>query len=100
MEPGESPKHAALRELCEETAICTEVGNVRLISVRRRFCMFVGEIESEERPQLDEEHTAYEWAPVLQAPDPLHPGLEELLCRPAYQVNLAEWFHAHSRFLD
>lgn len=79
VERGENPLEAAARELQEET------GYIGRVSVDNRACqlgdyvLFRGSVPREFTVRLSHEHTDSIWLPVGHFPEPLHPGLRELL---------------------
>lgn len=79
IEAGESARLAARREVWEETGILY-VGDLLPIGVAGNgFQAFAAELHAQVVPVLNEEHTAYVWAPFDGLPSPLHPSMVELL---------------------
>lgn len=79
IEAGETARLAARREVWEETGILY-VGPLLPLSVADNgFQGFAAELPAEVVPVLNEEHTAYVWAPFDNLPTPLHPSMIELL---------------------
>lgn len=85
IEDGETPEQAAVRECLEETGYECKGGpgapHTRRIADGVDFTTFMQRIDEPFVPTLDEEHTAYTWAPVDSPPRPLHPGVEIALAR-------------------
>jgi len=83
VEPGETPEQAALRECQEEIGFN---GDVTLRPAYEShsddgfvFFTFIGVINKEFIPTLNDEHTDYVWAKFEEPPHPLHPGCQEYL---------------------
>ncbi len=78
LEPGEVAEEAALREAAEEVGAIPDgerrpVRRVTLAGVD--FTTFVQEVDAPFKPTLNDEHTAWTWAPITAPPEPLHPGV-------------------------
>lgn len=84
IEDGETAEEAAERELREELGPSPH-GKPRLLTRRVKdgidFTTFVAKVEDEFIPTLDAEHTAWCWADLSGAPQPLHPGVMVALAR-------------------
>lgn len=83
-EDDEMPWQTAIRETNEEVGDCgMEPRGMRLMDHRLMdnvgFTTYGYPVDSEFKPTLDEEHDAYMWSPIGNAPHPLHPGLEATL---------------------
>jgi 8-oxo-dGTP pyrophosphatase MutT (NUDIX family) len=83
-EDDEMPWQTAMRETNEEVGDCgMEPRGMRLMDHRLMdnvgFTTYGHPVDSEFEPTLDEEHDAYMWSPIGNAPHPLHPGLEATL---------------------
>jgi hypothetical protein len=83
-EDDEMPWQTAIRETNEEVGDCgMEPRGMRLMDHRLMdnvgFTTYGHPVDSEFEPTLDEEHDAYMWSPIGNAPHPLHPGLEATL---------------------
>jgi 8-oxo-dGTP pyrophosphatase MutT (NUDIX family) len=83
-EDDEMPWQTAMRETNEEVGDCgMEPRGMRLMDHRLMdnvgFTTYGYPVDSEFEPTLDEEHDAYMWSPIGNAPHPLHPGLEATL---------------------
>lgn len=84
----ETAEEAAEREIREELGP-TAHGNPKLLMRRIKddgwgevdFTTFVAKTEAEFAPDLNDEHTAWTWAPVADPPLPLHPGVAASLVR-------------------
>lgn len=81
VEPGEAIEQAVSRETIEETGRLPE--GDRTVFARRidkatgvDFTTFLQRIEAPYIPTLNDEHTGYAWAPVIDPPQPLHPGVK------------------------
>ena len=77
IEPAETARAGALRELREETgyfgplALCD-----RSALSGRDYRLFEGTVPREFAPRLSREHLDYVWAPFSRPPEPLHPELK------------------------
>lgn len=79
IEAGETPRLAARREVWEETGILY-VGPLLPIGLADNgFQAFAASLDKAPLPVLNEEHTAYVWAPFDSLPEPLHPAMVKLL---------------------
>jgi 8-oxo-dGTP pyrophosphatase MutT (NUDIX family) len=85
LEEDESPEQACAREVREETghtlaSRLEQVADVATGSGRGRYVTFAADVGEPFAPQFrDGEHVAYVWARPEDAPQPLHPGVAELL---------------------
>ena len=88
IEPGESPRTAAAREVVEEA------GPPPPYKVRRRctgsrdplYVTYVADVAKRFEPRLNWEHTAARWVTEREARRlPLHPGLRRFLGSACYQ---------------
>lgn len=90
LESGEEPEHGALREAREEVGYSGQVTLVpSLVYVRPenfRYYNFIGLVEKEFRPELNDEHVDARWFYPDRAPSPLHHGTALLLHRARSQV--------------
>jgi 8-oxo-dGTP pyrophosphatase MutT (NUDIX family) len=81
LEPGELHEAAARRECEEETGLCPP-GAVSFLwrhpGVDVDFTTFLM-LAQQYEPVLNDEHTAALWAPVSRPPQPLHPGVREVI---------------------
>jgi len=78
VEEGEDYLDAAKRECLEEIGDCTFDGIKPLskkINKGWSHVTFVVPAKDKFQPKLNSEHDGYVWAPVTDAPKPLHPGL-------------------------
>jgi 8-oxo-dGTP pyrophosphatase MutT (NUDIX family)/outer membrane biosynthesis protein TonB len=88
IEEGETPEQAAERECIEEIGkfpegklikhtrrIAHQLGDEHNQSYDVDFTTYLMCIEKEFKPKLNDEHTAYVWAPVNTPPQPIHPGV-------------------------
>ena len=82
-ERGEKPYETALRETFEETGF--EERDIRIYQhiESRSYTMFVGVLDEEYMPVLDEEHTEYRWIPIREVLniELLHPKDEKCFQR-------------------
>jgi hypothetical protein len=83
-EDDEMPWQTAMRETNEEVGDCgMEPRGMRLMDHQLMdnvgFTTYGHPVDDEFEPTLDEEHDAYMWSPIDNAPHPLHPGLEATL---------------------
>lgn len=88
IEPGEGPKAAARREAQEEVGYYVHrLG--RMIHQHNGFATFRVAIGAPFEPVLNGEHSLWIWAHPDDAPQPLHPGIQETLDKqkrlPKYQ---------------
>jgi 8-oxo-dGTP pyrophosphatase MutT (NUDIX family) len=78
IEDGETPEEAARREYGEECGTEPYQGALTaLYESRDGFRCYLGTGYAE--PELNDEHTDWEWAPLDDLPEPLHPSLIEEL---------------------
>lgn len=82
-----SPKNALLRELQEESGYSGNIDLVPLYTYRNSdrtftYYNFLGIIDDEFSPNLDWENQGYRWFEYGNWPNPLHPGVAELLRDP------------------
>lgn len=82
---GEGAEDAAIREASEEVG-ARPYGERKLInSVKTergfQFDTFQQLVRHKFEPKLNEEHTEYQWLPLSEAPQPLHPGLAGTLTK-------------------
>lgn len=78
IEPGETPEAAARRELQEECGYGYDGPLAPLYTSSDGFKCY-GALCEGFTPQLNDEHTAWQWSPFDDLPQPLHPGMQELL---------------------
>jgi 8-oxo-dGTP pyrophosphatase MutT (NUDIX family) len=82
IEGDETAEAAARREAFEEIGHETQ-GNVSEIhheeDDENPFTTFHNGIDGPFLPQLNDEHTAYAWAPLIDPPSPLHPGVSKTI---------------------
>ncbi|HKO36332.1 MAG TPA: DUF2213 domain-containing protein [Pyrinomonadaceae bacterium] len=78
VERGESPESAAIRELQEETG-CNYLGPLEPIGEQGGAFQAFKANGPYFDVQLNAEHTGAMWSPIIDLPQPLHPGLAELL---------------------
>lgn len=76
IEAGETPEAAARRELQEECGY-TYDGPLELLYTSPDGFTCFGAVAGF-APQLNDEHTAAQWASFDKLPQPLHPGMAEL----------------------
>jgi len=81
VEVGESAEEAAIRESFEECGFRGNV-NLRLIDVQVypdfKYYTFLGVVDSEFEPTLNDEHTDWQWLPAGEFPADIHPGIQQL----------------------
>lgn len=75
---GEKPQDAAIRELFEETGIDYGAPIIP-VGVVNGFVVFSAVSVAALEVTLNEEHTAFKWAPLTEAPRPLHKGVKAFL---------------------
>jgi 8-oxo-dGTP pyrophosphatase MutT (NUDIX family) len=79
---GENAEQAARREEEEELGDCY-ADELEACDKRHTagvdFTTFRANIKRRFKPSLDEEHTEYKWAPLMDPPNPVHPGVRETL---------------------
>lgn len=92
IEGDETPQEAAKREAFEEVGHETQ-GKLSEIDHeeddQNTFTTFHNGIDEPFLPKLNGEHTAYAWAPLIDPPSPLHPGVEKTL-KDMGEVDIAE----------
>lgn len=82
VEKNETPDYAARREAVEELG---HLPSWKLDFVHRGttggvdFTTFRQEVLRQFKPRLNDEHTEHLWAPLSDAPQPLHPGIENMM---------------------
>ena len=84
LEDGETPLSAAIREVSEEIGHSFAEGELdHLYSLKRDvdFTTFVATVAEPFIPTLNEEHSAFAWAPIERPPEPLHPGCRGAIAR-------------------
>lgn len=84
---GENEEAAAIRELGEEIGfLLRQPLRVRFDHAADafNFSTFVHDVDEEFEPDLNEESDDYQWAFPDQAPQPLHPGVAQLLAGDAF----------------
>jgi 8-oxo-dGTP pyrophosphatase MutT (NUDIX family) len=78
IEDGETSEEAARREALEETGYETQ-GDIEPVDSEENeqgsFETFHNRVDRPFVPELNNEHTSYAWAPLDDAPTPLHPGV-------------------------
>src|ERR1019366_7398313 len=85
LKKDELPEDAAAREAKEELGFLIE--GIRTEHTRSQavegvdFTTFLQRVSNEFKPILDEEHSGYQWAPVDNPPEPLHPGCAVAIAR-------------------
>ena len=88
IDPGETAEAAASREAQEELGTAP-VGPRSLLSSGSGYTTFTQAVDTEFEPTLNEEHTEHVWADPKSAPQPLHPGVRDLLPKLALDCGLA-----------
>ncbi len=88
IEPGEDPRTAVIREVFEETGLFIDTADLKLIGplyIQRPdldyiFHIFYKPFLHRPKPQLNHEHTEFQWVSVPHVSSlPLIPGGEEVL---------------------
>lgn len=87
---NESPEQTAMREAREETGALPYGERALLAQTTAdkgfKFHTFHQPIMRKFTPRISGEHSEYKWAPLSQPPEPLHPGVKEVLSKlPAEQ---------------
>lgn len=83
VEEGETPEDGADRECVEEIGF-KPVGDKKLLDQRVTpnkmvFHTYAQPSMTKFKPELNDEHTGYAWAPLGMLPQPLHPAVEQTL---------------------
>jgi hypothetical protein len=82
IEGNETAEEAAKREALEEIGHETQ-GELNEIhnetDDESSFTTFHNGVDQHFLPELNSEHTAYAWAPLIDPPQPLHPGVKKML---------------------
>ncbi|MDG4874183.1 DUF2213 domain-containing protein [Mesorhizobium sp. WSM4935] len=86
-EEGETPLRTAQRETDEEATgpeLFLEAGPAQLLDVRATpqgwlHYTYAQPVVEKFQPTLSAEHSGYAWAPLGSLPEPLHPGLRDML---------------------
>ena len=84
VEDGETIADAAIREVKEEIGFTIEalgLPHARRVSDGVDFTTYLFRVKEEFIPRLNDEHSAYAWAPPDDPPQPLHPGCAVALRR-------------------
>jgi 8-oxo-dGTP pyrophosphatase MutT (NUDIX family) len=82
IDPGETPEDAIIRELEEEAGFTNAVKLKKVYTfVNGGFTYhnYIGTVWNEFEPKLNWENMAYIWCNVNDLPEPLHPGIKEML---------------------
>ncbi len=85
VEEGESPEQGARREAWEEAGFKGAVALTPMYLSRQQnftYHNYLGVVDTEFTPVLNDEHTEYLWAPISEFPDDLHPKFAEALQSP------------------
>ena len=85
VEKGETPQQGAKREVWEEAGYKGPVELQLMYSSKQpgfTYHNFLGTVESEFVPKLNDEHTDHLWAPISEFPDELHPEFAKALQSP------------------
>lgn len=92
IEAGETPEAAARRELQEECGETYAGPLTSLYTSRDGFQCFGAALQQPFTPTLNDEHTAAQWAPFDDLPQPLHPGMAEIPAPPSLATDSApDW---------
>lgn len=86
IEAGETPEQAARRELTEETGLALTGALYPLGITPGGFQGYAAAVDRPLAPTLNEEHTAFAWAPFGALPAPLHPGMIDQLLLAAHPM--------------
>lgn len=78
VEPGETLEQAVRRELAEEGGYHGDIV-LELLHKTPAYATFIGRVPHEFKPQINHECKSWCWAKADQLPDPIHPGLAEVL---------------------
>lgn len=89
----QNTRQAARRELFEETGI-QSLGSLHLLDRSTSdegvdFSTFMEATDGVQKPKLNDEHDAFEWATVEKSPKPLHPGVEAVLTNEKMRTQVA-----------
>ncbi|MBZ9683221.1 DUF2213 domain-containing protein [Mesorhizobium sp. CO1-1-2] len=109
-EEGETPLQTATRETGEEAAgpeMFLEAGPAKLLDVRPTpqgwlHYTYAQPVVEKFQPTLSAEHSGYAWAPLRSLPEPLHPGLRDMLVERfgiAANMPAADWDELNANFV-
>jgi 8-oxo-dGTP pyrophosphatase MutT (NUDIX family) len=78
---GETPAQAAVREFQEETGgrLTSVIPLLYDLQGNLTFFTFLGFCDEEFTPVLDHEHTAFQWSPFDEWPQPPSPGMRSVI---------------------
>lgn len=79
-EPGETLQQTVLRELAEESGYTGAV-TLRLVDSRPGYATFMARVPHEFEPRINSESQDWRWCAPDQLPDPLHPGLAQVVSK-------------------
>ena len=77
-EPGETLPQTVRRELAEESGYTGPV-QLKLVDLRPEYATFVAVVPHEFEPQINSECQDWRWCEPDQLPEPLHPGLAQVI---------------------
>ena len=79
-EPGETVTETVLRELAEESGYTGPV-TLRLVDSSPSYATFMAVVPHEFEPRINSECQDWRWCEPDQLPEPLHPGLAQLISK-------------------
>lgn len=82
VEEGETPEQGCMREIWEEAGYDGPMELVHMHESKQpdfTYHNFVGLVDDEFEPVLNDEHTEYQWADPDAMPEPLHPEYQKAL---------------------
>lgn len=98
IEAGESAFEAAQRECAEEIGFMPSDEPMETLDERDGFRTFRSEVVEKFDPRLNNEHDEFQWRPLSDPPQPLHPGVEKTLAKIKGSLAQDKALHKRDRF--